>query len=62
MLKLYKAVEMDMKRRCEDLEYKKKMRLLKKTQKESFTTTGKPPKSSSSKVKMRFSFDRVPNA
>ena len=33
VLKLYKSIEVDMKKRCEDLEYKKRMRLLKKNPK-----------------------------
>ena len=46
VLRLYKSIETDMKKRCEELEYKKRMRQLKKnnSQKESSTSTAKPTK------------------
>ena len=56
VLRLYKSIEVDMKKRCEELEYKKRMRLLKKNQKDA-TTTGKNAKSSpgmGSKFKFTF--------
>lgn len=34
MLQLYNSIEVDMRKRCEELEYKKRMRLMKKNQKE----------------------------
>ena len=33
VLTIYRSVEQDMKKRCEQLEYKRKMRQMKKTQK-----------------------------
>jgi hypothetical protein len=34
VLQLYNSIEVDMRKRCEELEYKKRMRLMKKNQKE----------------------------
>ncbi len=38
VLQLYNSIELDMRKRCEELEYKKRMRLMKKNQKEPAVT------------------------
>lgn len=52
VLKLYKSIEVDMKKRCEELEYKKRMRQFKKGNNQKEGTAG----SAAAKVTKRFTF------
>jgi hypothetical protein len=61
VLTIYRSVEVDMKKRCEELEYKRKMRQVKKAQKDNQKLLSKGSFLSNTgaggKNKMRFSFN-----